>query len=63
MLPPSTDAPAPPGQRRPYCLPALTPIGTIGATTAGPAKDPNKTLDMLFGGDGGFEQPDGDPTS
>ena len=43
---------------RPYAAPALTPLGEIGALTAGPDKSPDKTLDQLFGGTGGFLRQD-----
>lgn len=49
--------PAPPdAAKRPYDAPGATPLGTIGAVTAGP--DGTKTLDALVGNDGGFAQRD-----
>ena len=60
-----TDRPAPPvkgSTTRPYAAPALTLLGGIGAVTAGPDKRPDKVLDQMYGGDGGFLR-DGDATS
>ena len=53
--------PAPPAvspNARPYQAPGLTPLGAIGSLTAGPDKSPDKVLDQLFGGDGGFLRDD-----
>lgn len=54
------DAPAPP---RPYTAPVLTALGSIDDLTAGPDKSPEKTIDGLYGGDGGFLRNDMEPTS
>ena len=43
---------------RPYACPTVTPLGSVGALTAGNAAG---TLDTLVGGTGGFQDPD--PTS
>ena len=59
------DHPAPPTERPdpcPYAAPALTPLGAIGSLTAGPDQSPDKVLDQLFGGTGGFAR-DNDGTS
>ena len=58
MTPNPTPAhrPAPPVPARPYAAPALTPLGEIASATAGPDKTPGKMLDMLYGGDGGFDR-------
>lgn len=53
--PTGADRPAP-SPLRPYDVPALTPLGAVGAVTAGP--DGEKTLDGLVGSDGGFRQAD-----
>ena len=47
---------------RPYAAPAIAPLGEVGTLTAGPDKSPDKALDQLYGGDGGFLRQD-DATS
>ena len=55
--PPSTDSAT---VLKPYAAPDATLLGSIAGLTAG---DRSGTLDQLFGGDGGFQDPDPDPTS
>lgn len=53
-----TDAQAPIADAKPYAAPELQPLGSISGLTAG---SDTGTIDQLFGGNGGFGDPD--PTS
>jgi hypothetical protein len=48
------DTTPPPAPRQPYERPDVAPLGAVRAVTAGPVQDPDKNLDQLFGGTGGF---------
>jgi hypothetical protein len=42
----------------PYEAPEVLPLGAVRAVTAGPVQDPDKNMDQLFGGPGGFARQD-----